>query len=339
MVNEPDTVAKTVTSENFAYGGSPTSPLSSSTRGFASGGMMGGLSSMMPMMGGMMGGSSGGSSPPPQSPSGGQMSVAGNGTVVGGSGMQSPGQVSSPTSPVNSALGSSVYGSLINKIIGNSINNPGQSTQLQSMDPSTFSGIGGGDSSGIADVGMSADEAGFMASGGMVHRYANGGAANFNANDAGYAEGGDIAPDQQQQPQQSQPSPDQQQSMQNQQIANQVVPKDGTADNVDAKLSKGEFVMDAATVQFWGMGKLIQMQDKAHEAIAKHLEKQNAQQQQQAGQRPGLAAPPQGQQQQMPQQLPPQAAAQPNASQQRIAQTATPPKAPPPSPSPFSLGG
>lgn len=157
----------------------------------------------------------------------------------------------------------------------------------------------------------------------------------------GFADGGPV-PDQNAQTTQPQVTPQDQQAMQNQQIAEQAVPKESTADTVPARLSKGEFVMDAPTVMYWGVGKFQKMQEQAHTAIAKHMAKQDAQQaqsqQQQAqpqAQHQGLAAP----QQPMPQQMPPQAANPPDATQQRIAQTANPPPAPKPNPSPFSLMG
>lgn len=163
----------------------------------------------------------------------------------------------------------------------------------------------------------------------------------------GYADGG--MPDEPPQQGGQQLDPGTQQAMANQQTAEQAVPKEGTADDVPAKLSKGEFVMDAATVMFYGLGKLVKMQEQAHQEIAKHMQKQDAQQQQQQAQPQGAppqaAQPQQGQPQQkgmaappMPAQLPPQAGMLPNAEQSRIAQTATPPQAPKPS-SPFSLMG
>lgn len=175
----------------------------------------------------------------------------------------------------------------------------------------------------------------------------------------GYADGGGIgAPTPPQQANNNAPEqpmtsgdPATDQAIQNQKVAEQVVPSEGTADGVPAKLSKGEYVMDAASVMYFGVGKLQQMQEKAHADLAKHLNKQQIQQAQQDDgsgggpqQQPGQPQPQQQNQAQqqapqglgMPQQMPPQAAPQPDPSQQRIQQTATPPQAPAPQ-NPMSL--
>jgi hypothetical protein len=116
------------------------------------------------------------------------------------------------------------------------------------------------------------------------------------------------------------------QAAQNQDVAQSIVPKEGTSDSVPAKLSKGEFVLDAATVQFFGVDKIIKMQEKAHQGIAEHLAQQDANQKQ-AQQAP--QAQPQPQQQPAglgapPPQMPNQTAPQPNATDQRIQATDTP---------------
>lgn len=118
-------------------------------------------------------------------------------------------------------------------------------------------------------------------------------------------------------------------------IANMAVPKEGTSDQVDAKLSKGEYVMDAATVQYFGAKKLMDMQKKAQEGMAQHI------MQQEQDQHAGGPSQPQAPQTQPPQQAqPPQAGLaspppqmqaatanaagtqpQPDATQQRIQAT------------------
>jgi hypothetical protein len=131
-------------------------------------------------------------------------------------------------------------------------------------------------------------------------------------------------------------NPDSDQAIANQKTAEQIVPKEGTADNINAKVSKGEYVMDAATVMFYGMDKLSGMQEKAHQGIADHLAKQQAQQNDQSSTPPSQVQQAQAQQQaQQPQQkqgmgsplptsMPPAAATPPNGTEQRIAQTNTP---------------
>lgn len=134
----------------------------------------------------------------------------------------------------------------------------------------------------------------------------------------------------------------QQQEMQNSNVAQSVVPKESTADNVPAKLSKGEFVLDAPTVMYYGLQKIIAMQEKAHSGIAENLAKQDAQQgsgpqqqqqpnqgspqQQQptqAGPQPGPQRPP-GLAAPMPAPHMPPPGPTPNAEQQRIQATNTP---------------
>lgn len=173
------------------------------------------------------------------------------------------------------------------------------------------------------------------------HKFDSGGVIGSNEN---YAVGGPTMPPQglaappqgQGQPMSAGPTgdPDTDQAIANQKTAEQIVPQDGKNDGITAKVSKGEFVMDNATVQYFGIDKLIKMQEKAHEGITKHIMKQDAQQNegQDQAQPQGLASPPQGQGQQQagpptiqpqpPMQAPPSSI--PNAQQQRIQQTNSP---------------
>jgi hypothetical protein len=53
----------------------------------------------------------------------------------------------------------------------------------------------------------------------------------------------------------------------------QEMPASATADDVPAKLSQGEFVMDAATTAYFGVDKLVKMQQKAHAFMQRHPDK------------------------------------------------------------------
>lgn len=115
----------------------------------------------------------------------------------------------------------------------------------------------------------------------------------------------------------------------NSQVSAQTQPKSATADDQTVQLSKGEFVLDAATVAFFGVSKLKQMQVAAHKALSAEAQGQSQQQGQ------GLGSPPQGPPPGAPQQAPtppmptaPPPASMPNPTEQRIAATNTP-KGPP----------
>jgi hypothetical protein len=68
----------------------------------------------------------------------------------------------------------------------------------------------------------------------------------------------------------------------------QEMPASATADDVPAKLSQGEFVMDAATTAYFGVDKLVKMQQKAHAFLQRHPDKV-----QQMMNKEGGSAPPQ----------------------------------------------
>lgn len=125
----------------------------------------------------------------------------------------------------------------------------------------------------------------------------------------------------------------------NSKVSAETQPAGATADDQTAKLSKGEFVLDAATVAFFGVGKLKQMQLQAHKALSE--EASQVQGAQPGGQGlgsppPGPAAPPQGApppaqgapQQAAPMPTSPPPSTMPNPTEQRIAATDNP-KGPP----------
>lgn len=160
--------------------------------------------------------------------------------------------------------------------------------------------------------------------------------------DGGFAKGGMnydtggpvINPDAQAQPPSVTPgdpsSPD------NSKVSAVTQPDGATKDDQPAMLSKGEFVLDAATVAFFGVDKIKKMQLIAHKSLMEQAQAEQAKQQDQGPQQGGLGSPPQGapppQQAQggptQPMPLMPPPSTAPNATESRIAATDTP-KGPP----------
>lgn len=170
---------------------------------------------------------------------------------------------------------------------------------------------------------------GFMADKPVDNGYANGGQSDNSTNAPlaprmSYDQGGPvIAPNAQ--PQQSSGTPGDPSAPDNSKVSAMTQPAGAVKDQEPAMLSKGEYVLDAATVAYLGVNKIKQMQLQAHKAMlgeAQNVQQAQGQQPQQQGMMAPQQAAPQGQPMPpMPTSPPP--STMPNPTEQRIAATNT----------------